>query len=76
MRQFKNFKTLKMFVLRIGPLVSKSVSKENYINTGRIIVARPVKKAGEELQPDDSVDDDHEQHQEGDVEQRHHGLQD
>lgn len=30
----------------------------------------------EELLPDDGVDDDHEEHQQGDVKQGHHGLDD
>lgn len=44
--------------------------------TSSIVEAGLVQDAGEELQPDDGVDDDDEQDQEGDMEQRHHGFED
>lgn len=40
------------------------------------VVAGLVHPALEELLPHDGVDDDHEEHQQGDVEQGHHGLDD
>lgn len=35
-----------------------------------------MERAGEKLQPDDSVDDDDEHDEKSDVEQRHHSLHD
>lgn len=40
------------------------------------VVAGPVHAPDEQLQPDDGVDDDDEEDQQGDVEQRNHGLHD
>ena len=39
------------------------------------VVARRVQLAGEQLEPDDRVDDDHEDDEQGNVKERHHGSQ-
>lgn len=41
-----------------------------------LVVARLVHLPHEELQADDGINDDDEEHKEGDVQQRHHGLDD
>lgn len=43
-----------------------------YHLTGFSITTSHVQDAGEELQTDDGINDDHEQHQERDVKQRYH----
>ena len=54
----------------------RKIVQEKYVITCDVVVAGFVENAGEELEADDGVDDDHEDDQQRDVEQGDHRHED